>query len=224
MIFLTMTNSGCVDICKNMLQSAKNVGLNLDNFVIACLDENVFENMKHYKGAFLYNKTKLEDYQNHSFEENSGFRQIVKNKWPIIKEIYKQYKNLCWVDCDIVFKQNPLSFFETLNQMAFQSDNPGMTVCSGFMVFNTDKICDLLIEDCSKNENEDDQIILNKTIVRQKKYWGRFKILDAELFPNGYVYYQANKKENAIIVHNNYIQGIQEKIKKFKEENLWFID
>ena len=224
MIFLTMTNSGGVNICKNMLHSAKNIGLNLDNFIIACLDVNAYDYMKEYKGAFLYDKTQSQDYQNHSFEETSSFRQIVKNKWPIIKQIYKKHKNLCWIDCDIVFKQNPLSILESLDRMAFQSDHPGMSICSGFMVFNPQEICNNLIEECSKHENEDDQIILNKKLIREKKYWTKFKILEEELFPNGYTYYEKNKKENAIIVHNNWVIGIEQKIKKFKEENLWVLN
>jgi hypothetical protein len=30
-------------------------------------------------------------------------------------------------------------------------------------------------------------------------------------------------KDKAYIVHNNHMVGIETKIKKFKEENLWFI-
>ena len=38
-----------------------------------------------------------------------------------------------------------------------------------------------------------------------------------------YIYYQQNIKQDPIIVHNNFMVGIEEKIKKFKEEKLWFI-
>jgi hypothetical protein len=43
------------------------------------------------------------------------------------------------------------------------------------------------------------------------------------LFPNGHVYYNEGKKENAVIVHNNWMVGVEEKTKRFKEENLWFL-
>lgn len=43
MKFLTFLNSGCRDICLNMLKSAENVGINMDDFIIACMDEDVYE-------------------------------------------------------------------------------------------------------------------------------------------------------------------------------------
>ena len=56
MKFLTFLNSGCYDICLNMLKSAKNVGIDMDNFIIACMDEDVYKSLIHegYKGSFLY--------------------------------------------------------------------------------------------------------------------------------------------------------------------------
>lgn len=224
MKFLTMTNAGCVDICENMLHSGKTVGLNLNDFFIACLDETAFHKMKKYSGAFLYNDISLKEYQNHSFESTSGFREIVKNKWKIIKNIYLDNKELCWIDSDIVFKENPLSIIKNSSTMLFQSDHPGMTICSGFMVFNNTDICSMLIDECSSYENEDDQIILNKKLIKEKKYWGTFKILDSELFPNGHAYFMQNKKDKAILVHNNCIVGIEEKINRFKTKNLWALN
>ena len=43
------------------------------------------------------------------------------------------------------------------------------------------------------------------------------------MFPNGHVYYQQNIKNDAIIVHNNFMVGIEEKTRRFKEEKLWYI-
>ena len=63
MKFLTQLNSGCIDICKNMLKSAELVGLNTDDFIIACLDKNAYDNMKSYTGAFLYQDNNLTEYQ-----------------------------------------------------------------------------------------------------------------------------------------------------------------
>ena len=56
MKFLTFLNSGCLDICLNMLKSAENVGINMDDFMIACMDEEVYNSLSTagYKGAFLY--------------------------------------------------------------------------------------------------------------------------------------------------------------------------
>lgn len=220
MKYLTQLNSGCIDICKNMLASAQKVGINVEDFIIACLDENAYEKMKEYSGAFLYKKNKLTEYQNWSFDEQSNFRQIVKMKWKLIAEIYKINKNLCWVDTDIVFRENPESFIKDQKHILFQCDRPGSLICSGFMVFNDSEDCESLIEECGKNETEDDQILIN-TVAQ--KYANSCKLLPLEQFPNGHLYYSLGIKDKAIIVHNNHMVGIHNKINKFKNENLWFI-
>lgn len=153
MKFLTFLNSGCIEICKNMLISAENVGINIDDFYIACLDENAYVNMQAYKNAYLYRgelNYNISEYQNWSFDADSKFRLIVRNKWPIIQQIYKDHKNLCWVDSDIVFIKNPLEIIQNSNQILFQCDDPGLTLCSGFMVFNPTIECQNFVNDCSQ--------------------------------------------------------------------------
>lgn len=220
MKFLTQLNSGCIDICKNMLKSAQNVGLNIDDFVIACLDKNAYEQMKEYSGAFLYKEHEFTEYQDWSFDEQSAFRQIVKSKWKLISETYANYKNLCWVDTDIVFKTNPMEFIDNKEYILFQCDRPGSLICSGFMVFNDSPTCQSLVEECGTNELEDDQILINYVAA---KYAESCRLLPLEQFPNGHLYYARGMKNDAVIVHNNHMVGIDTKINKFKEEGLWYL-
>ena len=146
MKFLTFLNNGCVEICKNMLKSAENVGLNIEDFIIACIDEEAYEQMKSYPGAYLALKQDIKDYKNWSFDETSEFRKIVKFKWKIIKDNYEKHKELCFVDTDIVFVKNPLPHISNQDVVLFQCDVPGSTICSGFMVFNDTEVCKKLIE------------------------------------------------------------------------------
>lgn len=226
MKFLTFLNSGCLDICKNMLISAERVGIDVNDFYIACLDKNSYENLSSYSNAFMWidvhfvNET-LSEYQDWTFESNSGFRNIVKYKWRIIEEIYRQHKELCWVDTDIVFKENPIEFIQGQDEILFQSDRPGSTLCSGFMVFNSSSECEKMISDCSSDTEEDDQILVNK--IGLDKYYENIALLNEDLFPNGHVYYKERRKENAIIVHNNWMIGVNTKIQHFKDENLWYL-
>lgn len=226
MKFLTFLTSGCLDICKNMLISAENVGINLDDFYIACLDKKSYDNLNEYSNAFMwigvdYINEQLNEYQNWSFDKDSGFRNVVKYKWRIIEEIYRQHKELCWVDTDIVFKENPIELIENQEEVLFQSDRPGSTLCSGFMVFNSSSECQDMIRECSLNSEEDDQILVNK--IALEKYYDNIALLNEDLFPNGHVYYKENRKENAVIVHNNWMIGVESKIKHFKEEKLWYL-
>ena len=221
MKFLTFLNSGCIEICKNMLISAENVGINSNDFFIACLDSKSFDAMKTYKGSFLYMEQELKEYQNWTFDSNSGFRNIVRHKWKLIKKIYEEHPNLIWVDTDIVFKENPVEILSNHEEILFQSDKPGSTLCTGFMVFNNTLECKKLVEECGNDESDDDQLILNR--IALQKYSDNIATLSEDLFPNGNVYYQQGKKENAMIVHNNWMVGVQTKIQKFKEENLWYL-
>lgn len=221
--FLTQLNSGCVDICKNMLKSAELVGIPTDDFIIACLDKKSYEQLKSYSGAFLYEdleKDGLSGYQDWSFDPSSNFRKIVKSKWKLIKEIYSKHKNLCWVDTDIVFKKNVIPFIQPQDKVLFQCDLPGSVICSGFMVFKPTETCEKMINECGNNTDEDDQILINNIA---QKYASFCALLNLDLFPNGHLYYKLGKKENAVIVHNNHMVGIDTKIQKFKDENLWFI-
>lgn len=225
MKFLCFLNSGCIDICKNMLISAENVGINMDDFYIACLDSNAYEKMNSYKNAFLYLDQKITNYQEWSFDEGTEFRNIVKHKWKLIEEIHNQFPNLCWVDVDIVFKQNPIPYISNDSFILFQSDSPDHDgpqnwICTGFMVFNGEEYSYEFISECAIHSNEDDQLIANKVA---NKYFDNINLLQPELFPNGNVYYNHGMKDNVVIVHNNWMKGIDIKIQKFKEENLWFL-
>ena len=221
MKFLTMTNSGCVDICKNMLKSAELVGLNLEDFIILCLDVKAYEDMKHYPNTMLTHEQEHTEYQDWSFDANSNFRKIVKLKWKLIYEEYTNNKNLCWVDTDIVFKQNPLPFIENNDKVLFQCDRPGSLICSGFMVFTKSEECCKMIEECGKNEEEDDQILINNIAL---KYSASCALLPMDIFPNGHIYYKAGiDKSKVVIVHNNHMVGITTKINAFKNEGLWYI-
>lgn len=223
MKFLTFLNSGCLDICLNMLKSAQNVGIDTNDFIIACMDNPVYENIKSagYSGAFLYMDNELKEYQDWTLKDKSGFRNIVKYKWRVIKDTYKKYPNLVWVDTDIVFRKNPKDFISGHKYVLFQTDSPGYLICTGFMVFNETKECKKLIDECASYDSADDQIIMNE--LGMTKYKDSIALLPKDLFPNGNVYYKQGKKENAMIVHNNWMVGIQTKINKFKEENLWLI-
>ena len=49
MKYVTYLNSGCIDICENMLISAEKVGIKMDDFFVACLDEESFQKFSHLK-------------------------------------------------------------------------------------------------------------------------------------------------------------------------------
>jgi hypothetical protein len=89
------------------------------------------------------------------------------------------------------------------------------------MVFNDTQECRKLIAECGSDDSDDDQLIMNR--IALSKYNDHIAVLSEDLFPNGNAYYQQGKKENAMIVHNNWMVGVETKIQKFKEEKLWYL-
>lgn len=218
MKFLTFLNYGCLEICKNMIQSAIKSGIPSSDFIVYCLDEESYENLKNQVFCVRYQTDGPKQYQNWSFDANSQFRQVVKHKWQIIKKVYETHKNLCWVDTDIVFLKDIRFLAQQNDSVLVQSDLPGSSICTGFMIFGDNESSKNLIEECAMHVDADDQLIINE--IHEKH---NYKILNEEFFPNGKVYYVYNKKQNALIVHNNHMIGIETKIQHFKNEGLWFI-
>lgn len=229
MKYVTYLNSGCIDICENMLLSAEKVGICMDDFFVACLDEKSYEKFSYLKNSFKYADEELTDYQEWTFDADSGFRKIHYYKWPIIKKIYKDHKQLCWVDTDIVFLKDPSEYLSGRKTFMAQNDYPGPRACGGFLVFNDSDITESLIDDMADNTTEDDQILLNYYV--SGAYKTNYKPLPRDLFPNGKTYYELldidktkeELKETAYILHNNWMKGIENKINKFKEEGYWYL-
>ena len=202
-----------------MLESAKRAGIASSEFIVYCLDDESYDDLKDSVPCVRYESNAPKTYQNWSFDSKSQFRQVVKYKWKIIKEVYKENKNLCWVDTDIVFLKDFRFLGNQFNGTSCQSDLPGSLICSGFMIFSNTIQSEQLINECASLEGEDDQQAINRLYTKYN-----INILSLELFPNGNVYYQQNiKNKDAFIVHNNHMVGIETKIQHFKNEGLWHI-
>ena len=65
----------------------------------------------------------------------------------------------------------------------------------------------------------DDQGVINETI-------SDIGTLDPSSYPNGHRYFNEREKcdEIPILIHNNWIVGLNPKIERFKKHGLWYID
>ena len=88
MKYLTYLNSGCKNICDNMLLSAEKVGIDKSQFIIVAFDKPVY-NYYLDKGYVvdLYADESEEPYFNWTWDKNSKFRNLVKNKWQYVDQI-----------------------------------------------------------------------------------------------------------------------------------------
>lgn len=222
-----MINAGAIGICRNLLLSAKQVGINTEkDFIIACLDKKSFLEFKNFNNTFLFINQKISAYQTWNINQNSSFAKIVKYKWRIIKKVYKSNKELCYIDSDIVFKKNPRKLIMKKKKILFQMDYPLKKICSGLMVFNNTKKCKEIINQCCKDSYFifDDQVLINTVI--KNKYLKSIRLLNPQYFPNGHIYNLLKNKTESYIVHANHypLKNIKKKIKYFKKHKLWFFN
>jgi hypothetical protein len=233
MKFLSFSNSGCKEICANMIRSLIDCSYLQEEITISCLDEETFAYLgEHYKKInllknFVIDDVDLKNYQNWSFDGSSKFRQIVKYKWNIIKDNFKN-KQFVWIDTDVVVLKNLNKVLNDILSSGFdivtQSDMPTCKYCTGFMIFNPTDNMIKAIDICSLDKSADDQIIFNRS---WKSVGVNVATLDLQHFPNGYFVYKTENsfkdRDNWYIVHNNHMVGIENKTQKFKEHKMWYI-
>jgi len=229
MKFLTYTNNGCTEMCKNLIASARFSGISDDDFIVACIDKLAFENMsKFHKNTYLFIDQELTEYHDYSQSIEDKFRNIVLwIKLDIINENYNKYSEICFVDCDIIFKQDPRLFFNS-EKVLLQREFPHNAACTGFMVFNNNQNSKNFLSMVFNNLEEfkskigTDQELINYLISNKIIPESDYEYLDKDKFLNGMCFHDGRSLEDAVIVHNNCIIGIDNKINRFKYCNLWY--
>lgn len=225
MRYLTYLNSGCKDICDNMLISAEKVGIKKNQFIIVAFDKPIYEYYvnKEYE-CELFRDVPKEEYHNWTWDENSYFRALIKNKWQLIKKYHKNNRSLVWLDTDVVFLKNPEPYFNQITKPSFQIDYPVQCACTGLMCFPDSPISDEILDILGSQNTEDDQLICND-LLRTDKMQDKVNYLNLDFFPNGGYFYDAKRTttEKAIMLHCNYIVGLENKINRLKQTGVWFI-
>ncbi|MBT7497118.1 hypothetical protein HN662_02220 [Candidatus Woesearchaeota archaeon] len=213
------------------------------NFTVYCLDKESFSEIE--KMGF---KTKFFDVKGigSEFHEygRSDFRRVTEAKIQIIINELKDKDSLVYTDCDVVFRHNPTEFINFSNEqmkdkevdIVFASDNPFMTICTGFMhIKNTEKVHELfkqyfeLSREYGKRGSEcmyDQEIIFEILTKRffdkhEKLIWG---VYPTDFVKNGHLYWNEaeTRTGNEAVVHVNFTIGEENKINRLKEANLWY--
>lgn len=226
MNYLTYTNKGCIDICRNMILSlSQNCDVDTKNNVhVHCFDQESIDALKDISKVYQnYSLTgDLKDYQNWSFDPSSKFCQIVSWKWKIIKKFYDNNDEFIFTDTDVFYIKNCESHLRSYNKnIIIQTDTPGSKYCTGFMYFRQSEESKKIINACAMN-HADDQLLFNR-FVSELNLEKHIELLSSDLFPNGYYWYKTPNvdKSKAFLVHNNHMMGVQTKIDKFKENSMW---
>jgi len=242
--YITFTTSGSVELCKNFLLSIKQLGME-KKLTVYCLDK---ESLSEIEDMGV--ETKFFDVKGlrPGFHEygKSDFRRVTEAKIQIIINELKDKDSLVYTDCDVVFRHNPTEFINFSNEkmkdkevdIVFASDNPFMTICTGFMyIKNTEKVHELfkkyfeLSQEYGKQGSECmyDQEIIFEILTKHhwffnetgKLVWG---VYPTDFVKNGHLYWNEaeTRTGNEAVVHVNFTIGEENKINRLKEANLWY--
>jgi len=244
--YITFTTHGSIRLCKNLLSSVKQLGME-SSFTVYCLDKESFSEI-----SSMGVETKFFDVKDlgSGFHEygKSDFRRVTEAKIQIIINELKDKGSLVYTDCDVVFRHNPTGFIEySIEQtkdkeveIIFASDSPFMDICTGFMyIKNTDRVHELfkkyfeLSQEYGKQGSEcmyDQEIIFE---ILTKHHWffnehGRlvWGIYPTNFVKNGHLYWNESETRtgNEAVIHVNFTIGEESKISRLKEANLWYIE
>jgi len=244
-IIWTMTSDGYADITYNLYKSLEKADVPWKLLNI-CVDD---ESYKYFKDKNIpcirYDKninTKKGKLSNFGSDDFMSFNRI---KLDILDYFSKKsidtIKYVVYLDGDIIVFKDFIPYLQKLYQndpstyFYLQCDNEGKTtsttcsnLCTGFISFKKERLFkspfNVYDEEKWKNIRED-QPWVN---IHLKEYKIPTLSLDQDLFPNG-TYIKGNKSglvnklnDNKYILHYNWLVG-DEKIKKMKENNNWYL-
>ncbi len=228
---------------ENLLASITKNAPQLRKSVVICVSD---EKSK----AFALNH-KLAYFVLDNISDSGGFmtyamNRMTQRKLEAIVYLLQRDKSVLYVDTDTVFLGNPLSNIDRRYDFNIQIESCHgpyniHNLCTGIMYVNpkpkTIKFFQQAIKKMQDRnfKNFADQDAINLLVGRQMsvfnmKFWDKITVttLDICKFPNGCRYFSATEpkcmQSDALIVHNNYLQGIENKMQRFKEHSLIFIE
>lgn len=167
-----------------------------------------------------------------------------RRKIECIMALLQQGEDVFYLDTDIVFKGNPVKEFNAAYDLNIQADECFRPytynyLCTGFMYikpntrtisFFQEIIDEVVSQDYRINDqNALDLLVKAKGLLKFSNLRGlKINVLDVCKFPNGCRYFDKSdvhcKAEDALIIHNNHIVGIENKRARFEKHGLIFAD
>ena len=198
-----MSNEGQLPMMKNMLNSAQKAGWPMELFHCYILQSN--------KEVAAYN--------------TSEFQSITLRKLEIILMNMRMDNEVLWIDNDIYLFENAIQHMRSFSgHFVMQDDLWGP--CTGFFLVRStigsiraiEKTIQIVRSYVGKIALNDQHVFVKvyKTILGLI-----VTLLPPEMYPNGEVYFNKGIQNSAKMVHNNFLTGTDEKVKRFKDYHLW---
>jgi hypothetical protein len=204
MRIVAMTNEGQLPMMKNMLNTALKAGFPMDMFHCYILNT--------HKEAAKYN--------------TAEFHNVTLKKLEVILENMRIDSEVFWIDNDIVLFDNCIAHLRSLRgDFVMQDDIWGP--CTGFFLVRTTPNSIRIMEKTIHWLRDRPGTPYNDQHAFVRCYKPKFglasyvTLLSQDLYPNGDVYFNQNRKSGAKMVHCNYLTTTAEKVERFKGCGLW---
>jgi hypothetical protein len=226
-VVLTVSD-GFDDMFKNWYSWFKNLKLHLEVIIIA-KDHATFWRYSSLTGVTTVLSPRMSNTDNvtaHAYESKE-YKSLVSTRAADILYALQYRSNVLYTDTDTVWLKDPTSFLRGDFDFAGGLDawkNNLPYYCTGFLALkNTSKTRALLIKwNMALTQNPQ----LNQPIFNDLLYEHvpsiRHRPLSRTHFPSGDLYFDHGYKQLAVVVHNNYIIGVDSKVQRFKSNGLWF--
>lgn len=138
----------------------------------------------------------------------------------VFRNFDEELRRVCMSDYDIVFQCDEYKLnYETMCK----------NLCTGFFYVKNNDKTRRFFKDSVKRMKQDsyikdkpaDQRIINGSLKNYPEL--NITTFDQIKFPNGSIFFTYDIKQDPYIVHNNYIKGLDNKVKRFKEHDLWLV-
>lgn len=217
---------------ENLFKSIQKNAPSLLPYINVCISDPASE-------AFAA-RNNLKSFRMSDIKESGAYKSramniMTKRKFEAVLHLLESKQDVLYSDTDIVFLSNPLPDINLHYDINIQNDlcQPpyhNSYLCTGFIYIKSNArtiafVKSILARIVQFDFKYGDQITFN-SVIRTTKHNLKIHALDACKYPNGCRYFEGTdmncKKSDAVIVHNNYLSGIDNKLRRFKENGLLF--
>ena len=229
---LMCTDSGYINM---FLNSYRVCGLQqYKNLIVTCLDKACYKRLKGMNinvALVSAESDKLVDTSTASSYGSRAFRNKVHWKLIMLQQAVNQNVRVLYMDSDNILFKDPFPVLNSYNGYDFIAQRD-VDICTGFIylmpTLMTKQLLAKTIEIRPKLLNADDQKAFN--MVVQNNTSVKLLFLPDHLFSSGAVFFKKHSyywdkiRETQIMMHDNFVIGIKNKIYRLKELKLYKLD
>ncbi len=231
-LIVTFTNWGQMEMTENWIQQMRKWGY--DNFIVFCYDRKSFEYLQEREINSFFHQSIESDEKSQNYAEGEYAMMINIRLLPFF-DLLRNGNDILMIDNDVVILKEMFSHMNDSDKDIIAQNGAShpnqFGVCCGFIFFRSIPIVIRLFSDMiivAQFHQEHDQGAINMLQKMLYKNVTNTLYLPFDAFPNGYAFFKRGqpllKKDDPVIIHNNYIVSLESKIHRYREVLLWDMD